>query len=56
MKISCSLEDFLSILEEYRNRGVERVYLELDDELEGLRIVPILPNPDIHPMTVGNGN
>lgn len=52
MKISCNLEDFLSILEEYRNKGVEMVYLEIDDELGGLKIVPI-SNPDLHPTTVG---
>ena len=52
MKISCNLEDFLSILEEYRNKGVEMVYLEIDDELGGLKVIPI-SNLDLHPTTVG---
>ena len=52
MKISYNLEDFLSILEEYRNKGVEKVYLEIDDELEGLKITPI-SSLDLNPMTIG---
>ena len=46
MKINCDLEKFLSILEEYRNKGVKEVYLEIDDELGGLKIVPV-SNPDL---------
>lgn len=52
MKISCDLKDFLSILEEYRSKGAEMVALEIDNESEGLKVVPI-PNLDIDPKTIG---
>lgn len=52
MKISCNLEDFLRILEDYRNKGVETVGLEIDDELGGLKVIPV-SNSELHPVTVG---
>ncbi len=52
MKISCDLKDFLSILEEYRSKGVEYVAIELDNESEGVKIVPI-PNLDLSSKTIG---
>ena len=52
MKIDCNLEDFLRILEDYRNKGVEMVGLEIDGELGGLKVIPI-SNSDLHPVTIG---
>lgn len=53
MKVACNLENLLSKLEEYRSRGVEDIYLEMDDELGGLKIAPISTNQDVRPTIVG---
>jgi hypothetical protein len=56
MEIFCDLEEFLSILEEYRNKGVKQV--EINDEKGGLKIEPIrdpsIPaSIDLHPTVIG---
>lgn len=52
MKIDCNIKDFLQILEDFSNKGVEMVGLEIDSELGGLKIIPI-SNSELHPVTVG---
>ena len=48
----CDIEDFLSTLKTFENQGVRVVSLDIDNELEGVKVTPI-DKPDIHPKTVG---
>ena len=52
MKVKCGIEDFLSTLETFKNQGVTVISLDIDSELEGVKVTPI-NKPDIHPKTVG---
>ena len=52
MKVECDIEDFLSILKTFEDQGVRIVSLDIDNELEGLKMTPI-DNPYLHPKIVG---
>ena len=44
MKVECDIEDFLSTLKTFENQGVRVVSLDIDNELEGVKVTPIDKN------------